>query len=289
MANAQVTWTAPSGFTLDLTDDASGFMVLGDGTRGLRSVEYEMTSAKYAGIDGETVLALRATAGQPTLGVLVYADTEDDFRDRARWLRWLMRPKAGLGTLTVRNASGEARSLDCYCIAGLEGDESSAMDGSWWALALKFFAPDPWWRGEAQTVTYGLGTPGTFFPFFPLSLPASTVAGSFSVDLSMADAPSFPLWTVTGPGSSLVLTNTTTGKVIQVNTTLSAGQSLTIDTRPGQQSVRRNDGTNLMGSLATDPALWPLVEDVNAVTVTLTGATSASAVSCTYAPRYAGI
>lgn len=289
MADAQVTWTAPSGATLDLTDDSAGYMVLGDGTRGLRSVEYEVTSAKYAGIDGETVLALRASAGQPTLGLLVYAASEDDFRDRARYLRWLMRPKAGLGTLTVRNAAGEARALDCYCIAGMEGDEDSALDGSWWKLALKFFAPDPWWRGEDQTVEYGLGTPGAFFPIFPITLSSSTVAGAFTVDLSMADAPSYPVWTITGPGSSLVLTNTTTGKVIQVNTTLTSGQQLVIDTRPGQQSVRLSTGTNLMGSLASDPALWPLVEDVNAVTVSLTGASSASRISCTFAPRYAGI
>lgn len=289
MADAQVTWTAPSGDTVDLTDADAGYMVLGEGTRGLRSVEYELSSAKYAGIDGETVTALRANAGTPTLGLLVYAEDEDAFRDRARRLRWLTRPKAGLGTLSVRNAAGEARSLDCYCIAGLEGDEDNALDGSWWKLALKFYAPDPWWRGDSVTVNYGLGTPASFFPIFPTTLSSSSVAGSFTVDLSMADAPSYPVWTITGPGSSLVLTNTTTGKVVQVNATLTAGQTVVIDTRPGRQSVRLGDGTNLMGSLASDPALWPLIEDVNTVTVALTGASSASRISCTYAPRYAGI
>jgi hypothetical protein len=44
-----------------------------------------------------------------------------------------------------------------------------------------------------------------------------------------------------------------------------------------------------MGSLGTDPALWPLIEDVNAVSAQLTGATSASRISATYRPRYAGI
>jgi hypothetical protein len=285
----QVMWTGPDGTSIDLTDASSGYMVLGDGTRGLRSVEYEISSRKYAGIDGETVVALRAGANSPTLGLLVWADDEDAFRARARGLRHAMRPKAGLGTLCVRAGDGEERYLDCYAIAGLEGDESSAVDGCWWKLALKLYAPDPWWRGDEQTVSYGLGSPSTFFPIFPISLAASTVLGSFTVDLSDADAPSYPVWTVTGPGSTLILTNVTTGKVIQVNTTLSAGQVLTINTTPGQQSVRRNDGTNLMGSLATDPALWPLVEGVNNVTASLTSATTASSIACTYAPRYAGI
>jgi hypothetical protein len=44
-----------------------------------------------------------------------------------------------------------------------------------------------------------------------------------------------------------------------------------------------------MGSLGSDPALWPLVDGVNQISAQLTGATSASRISATYRPRYAGI
>lgn len=285
----QVTWTGPDGAVIDLTDAEAGYMVLAEGTTGLRSVTYEVTAAKYAGVDGEQVQAIRAAANTPTLGLLVAADCEADFRARARALRHAMRPKAGTGALCVRNDSGEARYLDCYVTAGLEGDESAAVSGSWWKLALKLYAPSPWWRGEWQTVSYGLGSPLTFFPIFPLKLSPSSVQGVFTIDLTDSDAPTYPTWTVTGPGNGLTLTNNTTGKVITVTATLAAGETMVITTAPGQQSVRKGDGTNLMGSLATDPALWPLIEDANTVTASLTGATTASSIVGTFAPRYAGI
>lgn len=285
----QVLWTGADGTVIDLTDASAGYMVLGEGTRGLRSPEYALTTQAFAGSDGELITALRATGAQPTLGLLVAADDENTFRSRARALRRSMRPKAGLGTLTVRSSDGEARSLDCLCTAGLEGDEASAQQGSWWKLALKFYAPDPWWYGDPVTVTYGLGTPAAFFPIFPLVLSPSTVIGQFVIDLSDSDAPSYPVWTITGPGNGLVLTNLTTSQVITVNAPLSAGEQMVVDTRPGLQSVRKADGTNLLGALASDPALWSLVEDSNAISVALTGATSASVVAVTYTPRYAGI
>jgi hypothetical protein len=85
------------------------------------------------------------------------------------------------------------------------------------------------------------------------------------------------------------LTNQTTGRTITVTVSLLGGQQLIIDTRPGYQSVRRDDGTNLMGSVTSDPALWTLTEGVNAVSVALTGSTSASRIVGTFRPRYSGI
>lgn len=287
----QVTWTAADGTVIDLTDTDSGYDVLGDGTRGLRSVEYELATQKYAGVDGESVQAIRAIGAQPTLGLLIHADTEADFRARARALRHYMRPKAGLGVLGVRRANGELRELTCYCVGGFEGDESldTLHKGHWWKLALKFYAPIPWWEGSPVTRSFGLAAPTIFFPEPPLKLSPSSVQGHMTVDLTDSDAPVYPSWTITGPGSSLVLTNDTTGRSIQVNTTLAATDTLLINTAPGQQSVRLATGTNLMAALGTDPALWPLIEGVNAVTAQLSGATSASRITATYRPRYAGI
>lgn len=292
MADRQITWTAADGTQIVLTDTNAGYTVLGEGTRGLRSVEYEVSSQRYAGIDGESVQSIRAIGNKPTLGLLLAADSDDDFRTRARRLRHKMRPKAGLGVLTV-SRDGDQRDLACYCVGGFEGDESpgTSLAGRWWKLALKFYAPGAWWEGPEQSVIARLEAESLteFFPLPPVALAGSTVAGQFTVDLSESDAPSYPLWTITGPGADLVLTNETTGRFIQVNTTLGAGDVMVIDTRPSRQSVRLADGTNLMGSLDSDPALWPLIEDVNVVTAALTGATADSSITGTFRPRYAGI
>lgn len=288
--DAQITWTSAAGDVTTLTDTDAGFTVLGDGTRGLRSVTYELATRKYAGLDGEDVQNVRAAGSQISLGLLVEADDEATFTQRARALRRAMRPKAGPGVLAV-SQNGETRELTCYCVGGFEGDESPGMSmpGRWWRLALKFYAASPWWEGDAVSVSLGLQAPVAFFPAPPFTVSPSAVQGSFQVDLSDSDAPAYPVWTITGPGSALVLTNQTTGRVITVNTSLGGTDLLIIDCRPGYQSVRRNDGTNLMSAVASDPALWPLVDDLNDVTVALTGATVASRVTATYRPRYAGI
>lgn len=290
----QITWTSAAGVVYELTDEDAGYVVLGEGTRGLRSVSYDLATQQYAGLDGEVVQNIRATSSKPTLGLLLSADSEDDFRLRARALRRAMRPQAGLGTLTVRDVTGGVRSLTCYCISGFEGDESLEVShpGRWWKLALTFYSPapyGPWWEGEQRNISFGLQAPSNFFPAPPFTLAPSSVQGQFTVDLSDSDAPVYPRWTVAGPGSSLVLANLTTNRSIQVATTLLAADRMTIDTRPGFQSIRLADGTSLMAALGTDPAMWPLIEGVNNIAVQLTGATSASRITATYRPRFAGI
>lgn len=287
----QILWTSPEGVRLDLTDETAGYSVLANGTRGLRSVTYEITSSRFAGIDGDSVDGIRATANRPTLGLMVQASSDDDFRRKAHRLVHAMRPKAGLGTLTVIADTGEARHLPCYCIEGLEGDEAVdvTLPGAWWRMVLKFYAPDPWWLGETQVIDVGLGSSGVFFPIPPVNLGASTVQGQFVIDLSDSDAPTFPVWTITGPGSSVVLTNETSGREITVSASLAAGDTIVLDTRPDRQSVRRGDGTNLMGAVTSDPALWSLLDGVNVVTVALSGSTSDSRIHGTFQPRYAGI
>lgn len=287
----QFTWTAADGTVIDFTDEAAGYSILADGTRGLRSVPWDFTASTYAGIDGETITNVRAAAGQVTLGLMVRANGETDLRSRVRGLVRAMRPHAGFGVLAVKNESGEARSLNCYGAGGLEGDEAkdAILTGSWWRVALKLYAPDPWWYGEQRSISVGLGVPTTFFPIFPLRLSPSTVQGAFSVDLSDTDTPSFPVWTITGPGTSLILTNLTTGQTLELSMTLTAGQSMVIDTRPGFRSIRREDGTNLLSAVSGEPRLWPLVESLNDITAVLADATVDSRIEGSYQPRYAGI
>lgn len=286
----QIQWVAADGTTLTLTDRVAGYRVLAEATSGLTAPPYRLTTQRYAGVDGVAVQALSADAREVVLGVQIEAPDEATLEQRRADLVRAMRPKAGPGTLVVAREDGTRRTLGCYYTSGLEGsdDRRSGLPGRWWRAAVHLLAADPWFYGDPQSVDVGLAAGGNFFPIFPLVLAPSTVAGQFTIDLSGSDSPAYPLWTITGPGSSLTLTNTTTGRVITVNTSLSAGQSMIIDTRPGQQSVRLGDGTNLMGAVASDPALWPLIEDVNVVAVSLTGATTASRIAGAFQPRYSG-
>lgn len=287
----RIVWTsADGGSVIDLTDEASGFSVLANGTRGLRSPAYAFASEDYAGVDGSTVQSVRAVANTPTLGLLVQARGQDEFTGRVRQLLRAMRPKAGPGTLTATLTDGTTRTLTCFVTEGMEGDEAvdTILDGAWWKLALKFYAPDPWWYGDPRDIGYVLGPPPPWFPIFPLRFSRSDINGSTAVE-NVGDEDAYPVWTVTGPGYGLTLTNQTTGRSIALSTVLAAGQTVTIDTRPFFQSVISGDGTNLFGDLLTDPAMWVLAPGTNLITVSLTGATTASRIGATYRPRYPGI
>lgn len=292
----QLQWlSADEQQLITLTDGAAGYRVL-DQTTGLNAPPYRIATDSYAGIDGVTVQAVSAGAREVVLAMMIQAPSFKDpdptaFRTRVAALTRAMRPKAGPGTLIASNETGQVRRLRCYYTSGLEGSEARGekLADLWWKTTVHLMADDPWWYGEPVPLDVGLGAGANFFPIFPLALAPSTVQGKFTVDLSDADDRSYPLWTITGPGSALVLANETTGQAITVNASLAGGETMIIDTRPGFQSVRRGDGTNLMGSVTSDPALWSLFEGINEVSVALTGATSASRIRGLYQPRYAGV
>jgi hypothetical protein len=284
-------WTSADGKVIELTDPVAGLSVQANGTRGLRSVTYQFTTERFAGMDGETVRAITAEPTRPSLGLLLRARDEAELRQRMRMLVRAMRPKAGMGTLSVGTETGETRNLGCYLEGGLEGDQSddTHMPGMWWRAVLRFYAPDPWWLGSERIVKFGLGAPIPFYPIPPVALSSSTVQGQFTLDLSDMDEPTFPVWTVTGPGSMLVLTNRTSGRSLTVNVDLAAGDTLTVDTRPNLESIRLGNGTNAMPAVLGYPDLWPLIDTVNDLQVSLTGATAATQIVGSYRPRYAGI
>jgi hypothetical protein len=176
--------------------------------------------------------------------------------------------------------------------------EAAQIRGHRLRAALQFWAPSPWWRGTPFAYTWALAAASAFFPILPMVLSASTISGAVTVDLSDCDAPTYPRWVVTGPGSQLILANDTTGASLVLNATIGDGQSVAIDTRPGQQFVKQAtlnpDGTvaavgaSLFGSLSSDPALWPLLDGSQSVRAVLTNAGAASRIAVTADRLYSG-
>lgn len=289
-------WTAANGIITDLSEWSAGTYVVGDGTGGHLAPTYDFVTQETTGVDGEQLQQVNAQAGSPVLAIDLVASDGAELRQRLRSLAHALRPRAGLGKLTAVADDGTARSLPCYYRKGLE---SGTYRVTRYRAALEFWAPSPWWRGEQLTFAYGLAAPSAFFPILPLTLSPSTISGQTTFDLSDTDAPTFPRWTITGPGSQLTLRNTwqvidedglpqtRTGELV-LTTPIGDGRVVTIDTRPGRQSIRLDDGTSLFGSLASDPAMWPLVDGVNTVTALLTAAGAASRIAVVADRLYSG-
>lgn len=102
---------------------------------------------------------------------------------------------------------------------------------------LQFIATDPRRYAIAETVSPMVGLPapgigGLSFPLsFPLSFGTPGIPGVITV-VNGGEAVAWPTYVVTGPVTAPVITNTTSGKVLQWATsfTLNAGSTMVVDT-----------------------------------------------------------
>lgn len=299
-------WTAPSGLVTDLSDWAAGTYVVAGGTAGQLAPSYNFTTQQLAGVDGVQVQQISVDPGTPQLGIDLVAEDGEELRQRLRALAHTLRPRRGIGRLTAVADDGSARHVPCYYRKGLE---SGTYRVTRYRTVIEFYAPHPWWRGQPLTYGWSLAAASAFFPIFPMNLSASTISGEVPFDLSDTDSPTFPTWLVTGPGTQLTLSNTYDApqpdgtlapvtRSLVLNATIGDGQVVRIVTRPGHQSINlvtldadgavTSVGASLFGSLASDPAMFPLVDDVNTVTALLTGAGPASRIHVAADRLYSG-
>lgn len=266
------------------------FLVDHAGVTGRFAPPVEWVEDEVAGAAGSRLRALRHTAREVAFPVWLFADTETDLRLQIRALVGRLNPMRGDGILRAATADGVGeRDLVCRYAGGFEsavegGDEGTALEQR---VVLVFRAADePYWLDADDSVlTYQLGAePVAFFPFFPLAISPSEVFAVTAVD-NDGDVEAWPVWVITGPFSSLTLTNTTTAEQLALSTTLGVGEELTIDTRPGAKTVTRGGDTNAFGDL-TSPSLWPLAPGGNDIEVEMPGATAESSVQLRWRRRF---
>lgn len=275
-------WIDPYGVstTLDVEWEVSG--------RFMPKIETQVD-----GVPGEPGGLLRETrhgVREFVLTVWQSAGSDTALRTALRAFVKAMDPVRGNGKIRVTSPLGDQREITCRYATGLGMDEklgdSSGPD--YQKIPLGFVAYDPYWYDVSPTSkSFALTSVPSFFPIFPLRLTASQLVVDDTVT-NAGDVVAWPVWTITGPGSAVTLRNSTAGLLISIpSITLTAGQVLTIDTRPGAKSVTLNDGTSLFSSIDhTVSQLWSLREGVNAIRLEMTGITAASALSVSYYQRY---
>jgi phage-related protein len=284
VADEIITWVDPDGAETVLSD------------QGTARVSYEMAGRFMPPVsfieddipaqDGARLRAVRVRPREVTVPVAVVGADQTEVRTTLRTLMRTLNPKRGDGRLRVTGPDGTVRDLTCRYSQGLEISEQFEKFVGWQRAVLVLRAVDPYWYDTAATsTTYTVETPEPFFPIFPLKLNSDTVLGTQTVD-NTGDVEAFPVWTVHGPCTSITLANSTTGQTIDLPITLTSTQVVTIDTRPFRKTVRRDDGTNLYGSLSTSSALWVLPTGLSTITVELPGATVDSYVTLTYSRRW---
>jgi Phage tail protein len=227
---------------------------------------------------GARVRAVRHGVRTFVLPLWITAASEAGLRSTLRSLVAAMDPLRGPGRIRVSAPGGDQREITCFYQDGLNLKEVLGQNSGplMQRAPVIFRAPDPYFYDISDTLSpdYTIGTPATFFPILPLRLTNSDVFADLTV-VNSGDVQAWPVWTLIGPGSAITLRNLTTGKVLTLSVTLGAGESVTIDTRPGAKTVTKNDGSNLFGHLGTS-ALWPLARGTNQIRMEMAGATTAS-------------
>ena len=203
-----------------------------------------------------------------------------------------MDPTRGEGLLRVTTPVSDQRELNCRAVAGLGLSQTRGEQAlpTHQRAPVMFRALDPYWYAIADSTSdYTTGAPTPWFPIFPLRLAASEVFVDTTIT-NLGDVETWPVWTITGPGHTIRMRNFTTGRDLALYSgvgpglVLAAGESATIDTRPGHKTITKQDGTNLFAHIYG--ALWPLAQGINSVRIEMSTATSASAVHVSWRNRY---
>jgi hypothetical protein len=274
-------WTDPDGTstTLDVDWDAAD--------RFMPRPVFDETAVP--GQPGGRLRSVRHDIREFSLPIWIDAASEAALRTAERNLVASMDPVRGLGTVRVTSPVGDQREITCAYSGGLGLDEKPEVSGPQTQRApITFRCWDPYWYAVSSIVTpHTIGETPTFFPIFPIRLSASQIVVDTTLN-NTGDVETWPVWTLTGPGSVIRLRNITTGKMIDLSTlVLAAGESVTIDTRPGFKTITRDDGTNLFPYITAASSLWSLQRGVNSVHLEMSGASAgSSALTSSYKPRY---
>lgn len=218
----------------------------------------------------------------------VFGTSQAGLRVRLRALVKALNPTRGDGVLRAVAPDGVTREIGCRYDSGMELVEGLDLLGNVQRAGVVFTATDPFWYDTApMTSTFTTGAQPNFLgnPFLPVKLASDTVLGQQTV-VNDGDVETWPVWTVNGPATSITLSNVTTGETLSLPITLTASQSVIINTRPFQKTVRRNDGTNLYGSLGAGSSLWSLREGATVINAQVAGSSVDTFVTLVFARRW---
>lgn len=149
-------------------------------------------------------------------------------------------------------------------------------------LGLK--AGDPYWTREMPdgfTLKQDSSGRGLMPYLAKLEVSSGKVFGRVTPE-NVGDAPTWPIWTVGGPLSSLTLTGPY-GEVLAWTGSISSSQRRIIDTKNG--TIVDENGVNKYNELGTAPQFWPIPADELAIQIDTTGTSTATFITAQWQPR----
>lgn len=137
-------------------------------------------------------------------------------------------------------------------------------------------ATDPYWASATPTtLIVGAPTvPEVFVDhFMHLPLIASQAIGTVQVN-NTGDVKAYPIWTIYGPGNTVILASGTSGDSLTWTGTLAIGDRLVVDMKAG--TIVNGAGANQYALLSTAPRFWALPPGLSTITASMLGIIPAS-------------
>lgn len=287
-------WVEPNGTVHRLSygrvDDVR--IDLAEGLAGFYMPDFEFTRDNEPLVDGSVTRHVRAASRELEIPIAVRAPNRAVLRQTLGQMLTWFDPRGGEGTLRVVNPDQVVREARARYVSGLE---ARGADGrvDWQRATIVLWADDPYWHDASDTTYVFRGGEGgvtssvtLFFPVLPVRVYGSNVYAAPVVE-NPGHADAWPVWTIAGPADQIVLRNVTTGERLTVPAPpLQEGETLVVDTRPGQKYMARG-GTDVFPQDSS--TLWALRPGANSLEIALVSATAATSVTMATRFKYLGV
>ena len=252
--------------------------------------------------DGETDKDMRLAPR--VVQLVLQANTSVDFPhevNRALFNR-IFTPASQLGRLQITYDNGNVYQIYARPL-GDAGVGRSLAEDLHMIAGLAFECPDPlWFNPNGYTIGFGISGGGGIFAVptpVPTPLGSANLNQTITIDY-IGTYKEFPVITVIGPVTNLIITNLVTNKKIDfTGFTIPAAHYYTIDLRYGRKFIYKDGVTSDIrtGETTTDSNLstWALESDPtapdgeNPIKVQGSTITSATQINLAYYDRFSGI
>lgn len=272
----QLFWVDADGVEHDLSS-GDHLATVGVSGRSMPPIDFRDFAARPGA--GSSLTEVRHGAREVAVPVALLGDVQSGVRSWSRRFD----PVRGEGRLRARSDAGD-RDLPCRYVGGLDSAVEDVPRLRRFVAVFRAF--DPYWRDvDATEVTVERGELGLWLPWPPVTVVSDDVFASVDVN-NTGDVQAWPVWTVSGPATSVSLT-TDRGDALTVAFPILANERLTIDTRPGFKTVVDQDGNNRFSSLdVNDDDLFGFPVGATQVSVSIADPTDESRVDLSWRRRW---
>lgn len=267
----QLQIVAVDGTVTVLSDLVDGIDIQ-EGASGRFAPPVALTADDVAGRDGARLRQVRADVRDIVLPIAVEGADRQQLTERIRSLVSSVWPTQGDALLRWVRADNTSRQIRVRYAGGLDVVDDPARAEVGLALTgLVLRAFDPYWEDVvpdirvAEVAVLAFLSPDVQTAWFAWQTVDVDVQGGFQV-VNDGDDVAYPRWTVQGPGGPVRLVNSASGELIEVDTVLTAGQQLHVDTRPDFKTVTGPAG-NLWPDVTDESTLWPIVRGTQQIQV----------------------